>query len=70
MAVNNFVLGGFYPLGLVLQGALADATSLRAVTIGSGVALAVTTAAVFAVNPRRSDPITTLDRGGREPAIA
>lgn len=36
MMVNNFILGLAYPLGLFIQGPLADLTSLRAVTIGSG----------------------------------
>ncbi|MEO6124977.1 MAG: MFS transporter [Ilumatobacteraceae bacterium] len=37
LSVNNFILGFAYPLGLFIQGPLVDATSLRAVTIGSGV---------------------------------
>lgn len=40
LAVNSFVLGTMYPLGLLVQGVVADATSLRLVTAGSGVALA------------------------------
>ncbi len=39
LIINNFVLGFAYPLGLMMQGPLADSTSLRAVTIGSGVAI-------------------------------
>ncbi len=41
LAVNTFVLGIFFPVGTLVQGAIADATSLRAVTAGSGVVLAV-----------------------------
>ncbi|MGD9997939.1 MAG: MFS transporter [Ilumatobacteraceae bacterium] len=41
LAVNSFVLGILYPVGTLVQGAIADVTSLRTVTIGSGVALAV-----------------------------
>ena len=41
LAVNSFVLGTMYPLGLLVQGVIADATSLRLVTAGSGVVLAV-----------------------------
>ena len=40
LAVNSFVLGTMYPLGLLVQGVIADATSLRLVTAGSGVVLA------------------------------
>ncbi len=39
LIINNFVLGFGYPLGLMIQGPLADATSLRAVTIASGAAI-------------------------------
>lgn len=38
LAVNTFVLGALYPIGVLLQGAIADATSVRAVTVGSGIA--------------------------------
>lgn len=69
MAVNNFVLGAAYPLGLLIQGEIADRTSLRTVTIGSGIALAVTVAAMFALRPARTRPIVALDRG-YEPALA
>ena len=41
LAVNSFVLGTMYPVGLLVQGAIADVTSLRAVTAGSGVVLAL-----------------------------
>ncbi len=41
LAVNSFVLGTMYPLGLLVQGVIADATSLRLVTAASGVVLAV-----------------------------
>lgn len=41
LAVNSFVLGTMYPLGLLVQGVIADATSLRTVTAGSGAVLAV-----------------------------
>jgi MFS family permease len=40
LAVNSFVLGTMYPLGLLVQGVVADATSLRLVTAGSGIVLA------------------------------
>lgn len=61
MSVNNFVLGAFYPLGLLVQGAIADRSSLRAVTIGSGVALAIALGVLFAARPARTVAIATLD---------
>jgi MFS family permease len=48
LAVNMFVLGLGYPVGTLVQGQVADASSLRAVTAGSGVLLAVVLAIVFA----------------------
>lgn len=70
MSVNNFVLGAFYPLGLLVQGELADRTSLRAVTIGSGVVLAVLLAARFALRPRCTNAVAALDRAPAEVAVA
>ncbi len=52
LAVNMFVLGLGYPVGTLVQGQIADASSLRAVTAGSGVLLAVVLAIVF-VRSRR-----------------
>jgi MFS family permease len=52
MAVNMFVLGLGHPVGTLVQGQLADASSLRAVTAGSGVLLA----GVLAVVLRRRRP--------------
>jgi len=66
MVVNNFALGAMYPLGVLVQGVVADATSLRSVTIGSGVLLAGIALAVRALRPRHTDPIAALDRP-REP---
>jgi MFS family permease len=68
MSVNNFVLGAFYPLGLLVQGEIADRTSLRTVTIGSGVALALALLLMFAIRPGRTDAISLLDRP-MEPAL-
>ena len=48
LAVNMFVLGLGYPVGTLVQGQIADASSLRAVTAGSGVLLAVVLSIVFA----------------------
>ena len=52
LAVNMFVLGLGYPVGTLVQGQIADATSLRAVTAGSGVLLAAVLAVVFARSRR------------------
>jgi MFS family permease len=53
LAVNSFVLGIMYPAGTLVQGAIADVTSLRTVTVGSGVVLAVTLGALHALDRRR-----------------
>lgn len=70
MAVNNFVLGSCYPIGLLVQGFAADRTSLRVVTIGSGSALAAALGLAFAIDPARADPIARLDHPDLEPAAA
>ena len=54
LAVNSFVLGVLYPLGTVVQGAIADKTSLRTVTVGSGVSLAVALSVLHMIDRRRS----------------
>ena len=51
LAVNSFVLGVLYPVGALLQGALADSIGLRWVTAGSGVVLLL----VVAMRVARSD---------------
>lgn len=51
LAVNSFVLGTMYPLGLLVQGVIADATSLRVVTAGSGVVLAAVLVAMRITRP-------------------
>jgi MFS family permease len=48
LAVNMFVLGLGHPVGTLVQGLLADVTSLRAVTAWSGVLLGGVLAVVFA----------------------
>jgi MFS family permease len=53
LAVNSFVLGVLYPLGTVVQGALADITSLRAVTMGSGAVLASALGLLHLIDRRR-----------------
>ena len=62
MIVNNFVLGMAYPVGVLLQGELADHWSLRAVTVASGVSLGVCLAVLAIARPRLTDPIARLDQ--------
>jgi MFS family permease len=57
MAVNNFVLGLGYPVGLMIQGPLADATSLRAVTVGGGVVIGAVLLAARVVRRGATEPI-------------
>jgi predicted MFS family arabinose efflux permease len=51
MAINNATLGVLYPIGAVLQGALADRFGLRWVTVGSGVVMVAVMLAVRALRP-------------------
>ena len=53
LAVNTFVLGLMYPVGTLVQGAIADAVGLRWITGASGVALLVTALALSAPHLRR-----------------
>lgn len=57
MSVNNFILGFAYPLGLFIEGPLADATSLRAVTVGTGVLLVAALVLGRLLRPRHTEPI-------------
>ncbi|MCU1395935.1 MAG: arabinose efflux permease family protein [Ilumatobacteraceae bacterium] len=57
LTLNNFVLGFAYPLGLFIEGPLADATSLRAVTIGSGALTIGILAVGRLLKPRHTEPI-------------
>ncbi|MCU1364944.1 MAG: arabinose efflux permease family protein [Ilumatobacteraceae bacterium] len=57
MTLNNFVLGFAYPLGLFIEGPLADATSLRAVTVGSGLLTLGILVVGRLLKPRHTEPI-------------
>ncbi len=57
LTLNNFVLGFAYPLGLFIDGPIADATSLRAVTAGSGILLIAILLVARVVRPRSTEPI-------------
>jgi len=61
MIANNVVLGAAYPLGVLVQGVLADATSLRTVTIGSGLVLGACALMLASIRPRHTVPIALLD---------
>ena len=57
LSLNNFVLGFAYPLGLFIEGPLADATSLRAVTVGTGVLTLTVLGVGRLLRPRYTEPI-------------
>lgn len=59
LAVNSFLLGVLFPLGTLVQGAIADATSVRAVTIGSGAALLVALGVIVRVQRAAAPRIAT-----------
>jgi len=58
LTVNNFILGISYPAGLFVQGFLADLTSLRTITVASGVALVAVLSLGRLLRPRHTDPIS------------
>ncbi|GIU88718.1 MAG: MFS transporter [Acidimicrobiia bacterium] len=51
LAVNNVILGSLYPLGSVVQGAIADTAGLRATTAGAGIVMAAVLLAVRVLRP-------------------
>jgi hypothetical protein len=61
LIANNVVLGAAYPLGVLVQGVMADATSLRTVTIGSGLVLGACALMLASIRPRHTVPIALLD---------
>ncbi len=60
LAVNSFVLGLLYPIGTLIQGALADVAGLRWVTAASGVTLLAVTIVLTIPHLRRlrAAPVT------------
>lgn len=60
LAVNSFVLGLLYPIGTLIQGALADVAGLRWVTVTSGLTLFAVTIVLTIPHVRRlrSMPVT------------
>jgi MFS family permease len=71
LAVNSFVLGLLYPIGTLVQGALADVTGLRWVTAASGLTLLAVTIVLTIPHVRRvrsgqvTAPPATASRGAR-----
>jgi MFS family permease len=63
LAVNSFVLGILFPVGTLVQGAVADATSLRTVTAGSGFVLAGVLVVVGVRRRQTSGDIGRATRG-------
>jgi MFS family permease len=57
LSLNNCVLGFAYPLGLFIEGPLADATSLRAVTVGTGVLTISILVIGRILKPHHTEPI-------------
>jgi MFS family permease len=57
LAINTVVLGSLYPLGSVVQGRMADAVGLRAVTVGSAAVLAALVVTIRLVRPGFTQPI-------------
>lgn len=51
LSVNMVMLGALYPLGSVVQGALADQIGLRATTAGAAASMAVALVAIRALRP-------------------
>ena len=66
LAVNSFVLGLLYPIGTLLQGALADAAGLRWVTAASGLTLLAVTIVLTIPHVRRLRSVRVTE----EPAPA
>ncbi|MCU1359336.1 MAG: arabinose efflux permease family protein [Ilumatobacteraceae bacterium] len=70
LAVNSFVLGVLYPLGTVVQGAFADVTSLRTVTVSSGVCLAGSLVLLHLFDRRRRARTTPIAGGDAPMSVA
>jgi MFS family permease len=66
LAVNSFVLGLLYPIGTLIQGALADAAGLRWVTAASGLTLLAVTIVLTIPHVRRLRSVRVTE----EPAPA
>jgi MFS family permease len=66
LSVNMVILGSLYPLGSVLQGAIADEVGLRTTTAGAAVLMAATLLAVRATRPGTTSvldaPVSIDDR--------
>ena len=59
LSINSAVLGLLYPVGTVIQGWLGDRTSIRDVTVGSAVAMALVIVVAGFVRPNFTAAIDT-----------
>lgn len=70
MSVNMMILGTMYPIGCLMQGAIADRVGLRATTAATAVILGVTVLALRTLRPgfdRHLDDRLAADALGAEP---
>jgi hypothetical protein len=67
LSVLMFLLGALYPLGSVLQGAIADRVGLRATTAGAALLMA---AVLLAVRRARPGVVNTLEQPVGDPLAA
>jgi len=61
LAVNSFVLGLLFPIGTLVQGAIADVAGLRWVTAASGLVLLAVTSALSLPYARRTRQEPTVE---------
>jgi MFS family permease len=70
LSVNMVLLGTVYPLGAVLQGALADSIGLRATTAGAGIALALVIVALHFIRPGFANAVDSPVDGSTSAPVA
>jgi MFS family permease len=64
LAVNSFVLGLLFPVGTLVQGAIADTAGLRWVTAASGIALLAVSSALALPYVRRTRQQPAVEPAG------
>lgn len=69
MAVNNLVMGSAFPLGLVIQGEIADRTSLRTVTVASGLVLGAIVVVMRVLRPAHTRPLLSVGIPAEHPEL-
>ena len=70
LSVNMVLLGTVYPVGAILQGALADSIGLRATTAGAGIALALAIGVLHFTRPGFANAIDTPVDGSTSAPVA